>query len=103
MRRSDLDEAADELEAVGATIERGGGIVPDFGREGGDFRRRDVGEVGHDQVKCGVARRKEVGPGEMDAVGEFVARGIVRGEGEGDRRKVGGVDFGVGQPAMRKK
>ena len=26
-----------------------------------------------------------------------MARGIVRGEGEGDRRKVGGVDFGVGQ------
>ena len=71
--------------------------MPYFGREGDDFGCRDVGEVGHDQVKWGVVLREEVGSGEMDTVGELVTRGIVRGESEGDWRKVGGVDFGVGQ------
>ena len=93
MRGSNLDEAADEVEAVGATIERGDGIVPDFGREGGDFRRRDVGEVGHDQVKSGFARGEEVDLGETDAVGELVSGGVVCGQGQGVRPEIGGVDL----------
>ena len=91
------DEAADEVESLGAAVERGGGIVADFGGEGCDFPAGDVGEVGEDEVELGVVGWKEVGLVEADAVGELVAGGVIGGEGESVGREVGGVDGGGGE------
>lgn len=92
-----VDEAADEVESVGSTVERADGVVADFGGERGDFVRGNVREVGDDEVELGVVRREEVGLMENDAIGEGMARGVFLGEGKGVGREVGGVDGSGGE------
>jgi len=95
------DEAAVDVEAVGAGEERAGGlVVADLGMEGAAVGEGDVGRVGDDRVVlfwtrfargCGfLAIRgcqvvQQVGLEEADAMGEVVARGVCGGDCEGGR------------------
>jgi hypothetical protein len=93
-RGGGVDEAADEVESVGAAVKGRGGIVADFGGEGRDFVRRDVREIGEEEVEFDPAGWEEIGLVESDAVGQIVAVGVGGGEGEGVGRGVGGVEGG---------
>ena len=51
MRQGVGEEAFDNAEAVGATVEGENRVAFDFGTEGLDFGARDVGEVGDDEIE----------------------------------------------------
>lgn len=88
------EEAADDVHAIGAAIEGGDGVAPDFAREAGDLGAGDVGEVGDDEVEPGGDFFKKVAAGELD-VAEAEAGGIEPGEIEGVFGDVGELGAGV--------
>ena len=96
------DEAAVDVEAMGAGEEGGVGfVVEDLVGHGGGFVEGDVGRVGDDDVEGWgggeVGRGEEVGLEEGDAVREAEAGGVVFGDGEWGGVEVGGGDAGGGQ------
>lgn len=88
-------EAAEGIEAVGAAAEGDGGIMADFGGEGGDFGIGEVGEVGDNGV--GSKGTEEVGFKKFDADGGGVGGLVAAGEGQGIGGNLGGGDAPGGQ------
>lgn len=95
------DEAAVDVEAIGAGEEGGVGFeVADFALQGRGVRLRDVGRVGDDGVEgmCGGGQRgEEIGLQERQARGIAEARGVALGDGEGGGGEVRRGDGGVGK------
>jgi hypothetical protein len=101
------DEAAVEVEAVGAGEESGCGlVVADLRVEGGAVGFGDVRRIADDGVEAlavfGVdfvvaQGREEVGRKEVDAVGHVVFAGVGGGDGEGFGGDVEGGDLSVGK------
>ncbi len=90
-----FDEAADDAESIGASIEGRGGVVANLFRQSGDIAGGNIREVCNDEVKLAVVGWEEVGLVECDAPSEAVACCVFGGKREGVAGGVRGVDYGI--------
>src|SRR5262245_6335137 len=93
-------DAPDDVEPVGATVEGERRFNPAFGRQAGHALGIDIGRVGDDEIVALVAkRREEIATVQRDAIVKGVIRNIAGSYSERIFGNVDGVDRGMGEMA----
>lgn len=91
-----LHEGPDDRGAVRAAIKGGLRVVADLARERLDLAGGNIREIRDDEAVPAADGGKEIAWEEIDTACEAEARGVFRGQGQGVRGNIHGIDSGLG-------